>query len=73
MVSPVPLSSQNRIRLGSLESLVVLTRMLPLSELRFAEDLVGRNGTVLIRSGQSLTPSWLEYLKNHDSYVPHFV
>lgn len=73
MVAPTPLGSRDRILLKSLESLLVLTRMLPLSDFRFAEDFVGKNGTIMIRKGQSLTPSWLEYLKNHDSYVSHFV
>jgi HD domain len=65
-------STENYV-IHSLSELLALIEIVPPDDLRLATDLKGDNKTILVRSGQALSSSAINYLKTHNNYDPRFV
>lgn len=69
MLTPI---SENQFNIESLGHLLTLVDLVSPKQLVIAADLLGKNETVLLRAGQPLSSTVLNYLKSNDNYVPEF-
>lgn len=63
---------ENRFQIRSLKHLLALVDLAAPKPLTLAADILGKNETVLLRAGQPISSTALNYLKNNDNYVPEF-